>query len=927
VFAPNHGELEIDDWRLPIGEPWRFAHRLDPSRVLRRRVLTCLLLLFGTVPRGALAEAPPEAPIPVLLDNMDGPQPALRLINHRRGLAIIGQRIDSSRTRFGGGSEHIRLTCPAGDSAQLAYSIPPAPVIEELRAEAWAICNRPGLRLAAMVVLPRTKNPATGLPFELLVRGALNNEHGHWQQLVLENFAQEVAGLTRVARVQHGSDLDQRGAYVSQLVLLTPGGSGVTEVAVDRLAVFGVISSDLALPDPASNSPARGGSASPRLPAKQGTNFSAGPPAQASETLRIIEWQGEPLSQLAQLGFDAVAMRRLPTAAESVQAAQNGLSLICPPPTPEQLTTGGLGDELSAVKIWDLGEQQTTDELELAERWQQLLKRYDAHHHRPILVTAQLYAREASRIGDIVLLNRPLLGSNLSLQDYSTWLTGRRRLVRPGTPIWTTVETQRSPQVTRQVDALCPGAGSANSASYAQIVAMTAAAIGAESRGFYFRSSTSLANKDPDTRRRALGLELVNLRLGLAKPWLTHGKIMTGARATLPHLSALVLQAERSHLLVPIHWSDTFAASQPQDALGPVSFVVPGVAESSEAYLITLAGPERLRHWRVTGGIRVSIDKLPHDAFVLLTDDRQAFSQLAGYLRRQLPRAARLHRELAALRLQESIQVTQQLSASLTAAHDLQERLGQARRELQLCDQHLASQKFELAYATSEKVGQSLDYCEKLLRDEVHPLLDLGLATLPDQHRLQTALSHSATGANRLTGGDFEDLPAMLASGWRHQQLPLDGVSTAVRLSPTAPRSGLYCLELEAQPVDNEALSTVVPTAPVWITSAPISAKAGELIEITGFARVPSELLGSVDGLQIIDSLGGAHWAHRVPATPSWQPFRLLRVATVDTQVSVTLALTGFGTAQVDNLAIRAVRLPTAPVAPQTARQPQQRPR
>ena len=126
------------------------------------------------------------------------------------------------------------------------------------------------------------------------------------------------------------------------------------------------------------------------------------------------------------------------------------------------------------------------------------------------------------------------------------------------------------------------------------------------------------------------------------------------------------------------------------------------------------------------------------------------------------------------------------------------------------------------------------------------------------------------------------------------------------------PRGGKYCLELEALPESETATARMVPTAPVWITSAPISAKAGELIVISGYVRVPENLLNTVDGLQIMDSLGGPEMAHRFTLAQSWQNFRLLRVARNDTEVSVTIALTGLGKAQVDDLTIHTLKMPPA---------------
>ena len=143
-----------------------------------------------------------------------------------------------------------------------------------------------------------------------------------------------------------------------------------------------------------------------------------------------------------------------------------------------------------------------------------------------------------------------------------------------------------------------------------------------------------------------------------------------------------------------------------------------------------------------------------------------------------------------------------------------------------------------------------------------------------------------------------------------------------MRLSPTAPHSGAYCLELKARSLDADAPAPVVPTAPVWVKSRPVRVRAGELVEITGQARVPEELLGSVDGLEIIDTLGGPELATRIKAAPSWQPFRMIRAATADVDVTVTIALTGLGAAQVDDLGIRTLRLSGANPPTQTPQPP-----
>jgi hypothetical protein len=636
---------------------------------------------------------------------------------------------------------------------------------------------------------------------------------------------------------------------------------------------------------------------------------------------------------LARIGFQAVGLSRLPTADELQQARKLGLSLISPPPTPQQITAEGIPAEFAPVLAWDLGDQLSAHDLDQMVRWRQLIKRYDARDDRPTVLAPQLFTREASRIADVVLLDRSMLGSGLALRDYATWLTHRSRLARPGTPIWTRLETQLSPRQVDQVRALGGALGTSAVASYLQLASFTSAAIGVKTRGFYFESDSSLAAADPATLERVQALELINLRLGLLEPWLAAGKMLASARSTEPQLTALVLQAERSHLLVPIWWSDNLTSVNAPPATGPLSFVVPGVADSSEAYLLTLGGPQRLRHRRVTGGIRISLERLPADGLVMLTDDPSAFSQVARYLRSCAPRATQLRRNLAARHWQTCARVYPTVPSQTVLQEELQGSLAAAKRALEACDQHAANRDYESAYQQADAAEQILSESDYLLWQETtagqsvaeNPLV-LSIATLADLVRVNGLLSRSPGGENRLPLGGFENLPTLLAAGWRHQQLSIEGITTAVRLSPTAPHGGAYCLELEARPVDAHAPAPVVPASPVWVKSRPVRIRAGELVEITGQVRVPKALLGSVDGLEIIDTLGGPELATRIQAAPSWQRFRMIRAATADTDLTITIALTGLGTAQVDNLAIRTlhgadVNPPTQPPQPPTANQ------
>ncbi|MEM8946631.1 MAG: hypothetical protein AAGD11_15770 [Planctomycetota bacterium] len=874
--------------------------------------LPALVLWLFLVAIGSSAQSQPSStPLtPAFTDNMDDGQTALRLLSSGDSFRLLSNSIDRRTYQNGAGAARIHLRGPAGHTAEIGYAIGRAPVIQELQIRTDLVSSRAGVRLAARIVLPRSINPSTGQPFALLVRGTSVGAGRNWERLSLDDLPQKLANHARVARSQHRTALDERGAYVSHVIFLTPGGSGVTELIVDRVQVYGVVQ----------NPPTAVNSANAKTPTGSRPIFQRNDQQrraaqrQKVRIPRVIQWQGEPFEFLQQLGFNTIGMDRMPTDAELRQAERLGVALFCPPPSPLDLDKGAITDEHNSVLAWNLGDQLSVDDLAHVERWERLVTRYDPISTRPTVLAPQLNTLEASRVTDVILIGRPAVGADVSLREHSAWLAQRQHLARPGTPTWTKIETQPSRRQRLQIAALSSAEVAAGPTSYHQLCGLVSAAFGVKSRGFYFTSQKSLDSTDPATQRRAMAATLTNLRIQLAEPWLLAGKEVSSARASRPDLSALVLQAERSHLLVPVWWQQNMQASAHPRSDGPVSFVVPGVAESSEAFLVTVGGIQRVRHRRVTGGIRISLDQLPIDGYLLLSDDPQAIAQVTGYVRRVGPRAARLQRDLVSMQLQEVSSVTARLgSANNDPA--LMGNLAATKTKLAECDQYLKSRSFALAYLSADAGSTAINEVQKQLSAEQGrgaapqgSSISHAWIPLPDQLDLQRTLSRAPLSTNLLRGGGFEDLASLLEYGWRHKQLTIDGITTAVRLSPAAPHSGTYCLELEARAIDPSAPTTIVPTAPVWISSSPLSVRRGDLLEITGVARVAEPVVGSIDGLQIIDSLGGVDLALRIQDAPTWQPFKLIRAATSDTEVTVTIALSGLGKAQVDDVALRVVR-------------------
>jgi hypothetical protein len=390
-------------------------------------------------------------------------------------------------------------------------------------------------------------------------------------------------------------------------------------------------------------------------------------------------------------------------------------------------------------------------------------------------------------------------------------------------------------------------------------------------------------------------------------------------------LSAVVLTNPKGRLLVPLPRAQGQQSAFGGWPTGPGSFTIPGASEASDAYELTPAGLQPLPHKRVTGGIRVALDSC-HESLILLTNDRLLLSNLSRRIEKTAERAAQLKRAVA------TDQVS--MSGSGEAAPDQQS----AARDKKPTDPLLVARSRLAALDSKTSTGgpaaswQQASAALEAACNAQHSLLQQGAdtsdigsnplllhtLTLPLAQRF-AAVPQSA-GLGGLAAGDFESLDDMLRAGWRHFQHRQTGVSQSVELSTESPHSGRYSLHLSATPERKQDAESVLETAPLWVTSAPVPVQTGDRVTIRGWIRVPEPITGSVDGLLIADSFGGPALALRVRETSDWQSFTLVRAATSSAPLTVTLALTGFGHVHLDDISVETSSVNNRQAQPSLAR-------
>ncbi|MEA1952592.1 MAG: hypothetical protein U9N87_14525, partial [Planctomycetota bacterium] len=563
-----------------------------------------------------------------------------------------------------------------------------------------------------------------------------------------------------------------------------------------------------------------------------------------------IQYRGESLSGIKDLGFNTVWLDRPADRKFLVEADRLGLWVVCPPPYLHEENTRidrtapakRIGSEYRPVLAWNMGVGESEEDLKKIRAWARQVRAADLPSRRPLVCRPETDLRGFSRFVDLLMVSHSPLATSLELNDYGTWVRQRPRLARPGTILWTSVQTQPALTLEHQWAVLGKEHSLPPLIGSEQIRLMAYTAIAAGSRGLMFDSRTSLDATDAATRARAAALELLNLELKLIRPWVSAGRVASTITSSQPEVSGAVLRLKRSRLLLPI-WTGRGAQFVPgQAATKTISFIVPGVPDSHRAYEISAGGISPVRHQqRVTGGMQVALDEFSLSRPILLTEDRQVTDTLTRRAREPglARRYAELYRRLAARKLQVDEDVDRRMSAQ-PEVWQTDDNLQLARKYLQACDAKIAQGDHQSACVEAQRSMRMLRILErknwlsatKGLKTPVASPATTCFSTIPWHWDLTRRTRGWQLGMNCLPVGDFEDVSSMVAAGWRHMQHKSPGVATLAEVVPQAAHSGRGGLRLTAIAEDSEQPPALVESPPVWLSSPPLDVEVGTLIRI-----------------------------------------------------------------------------------------------
>jgi hypothetical protein len=374
----------------------------------------------------------------------------------------------------------------------------------------------------------------------------------------------------------------------------------------------------------------------------------------------------------------------------------------------------------------------------------------------------------------------------------------------------------------------------------------------------------------------------------------------------------------------------------PQMALNDLKMIIPGAADNAQPYLLSFGGVEVLERKRQPGGVGFTIPEFDTSAMVLLTTDAAEAAQLKAAIEAVRPRAIDMAIKQARMRLETVTDLNGRLARDGHAVDQSSDLIALAGRTLQSALDAQARGDFDLAWLEARRTTRPLRVLMRQHFDDANKAMVAAVSgsrarlaasaaapglivpptasaalmsfdTLPQHYVWCDWARGGGFGTSLLEGGSFDDAtPTDLAdAGWTDAGRRDTRILGTVKLVPPegAPAdSPARLLQLDVP--DNRAASFLDHPAAA-VQTPPIPVKGRQLVRIRVRAKMVQRTATGAGGLIVRDSLGGEQLQFRSSdALPQWTEIVLFRRVPEDGEMTVTLGLAGFGSAQFDDLTV-----------------------
>ena len=840
--------------------------------------------------------------------------------------------ISNVQDEFHSEPDSQRIHCHAtwGTKALIARDVRPAWVINELKPFLWVKATRPNIQLYARVVLPRTNDPVENGPMTVLLPGPVYLNEGSWQKLDFSNMRQSLPELLEEAvwklRTKYEQPVDSGEAYLDKLVLNVYTGPGTSTIWIDDVEVAGAVSAQESIAGQDQNRASYdthvrqvgyqefAGQANLR-PALGRVNGTILEVRDQPFFVRSIQHNGEPFEVLSELGFNTVELKRTATIQELRHAERLDMWIICPPPESAGLKT--ISAEYDRVLAWSLGQNLDYTDLQRMESRTREVRESDFREGRPTVAFASSGMYEMARVADILSVGFEPMGGSFALNQYSEWLQQRAELAKRTVPLWASIQTEVSKTVSMQTAALGTRVPPMPLAA-SKIKFMAYEAIAGGARGLRFLSRSRLDAQNPVANLRSLSLRWLNAHLRQLEPWISGGAVVSSSQPGSGGDQLTTLATPNAKLILIQRGSQREQMVAGRTPVSDFRFTERSLGPSEGTYHLSESGMIPLDQGRTVAGNEIKIQNCGMLEAVLVTQDPTVISRLAdSYLLNGSETLAQMHLGIARQWMTIVSLINEQLTRlgqnSPTASGSINEANNALQQAQSLVNNGSAMTANRLMFVADQKLAAAqrdiLSTARSPFASQTSSPLLTHISLVPTHFELVRRINPQGWEANGLAGGDFENLEHMTRNNWENHRTNDDTQRTHVELTTEAAVRGKHSLQMSVTSVDGDPGGLLVDRTPLWIKSSPVSVKGGQLVRIHGWIKIDRPITGSLDGLMVIDSIGGPQMAERLLLTQGWQEFTIYRCPARNTDVRITFALTGYGVVTIDEVDIRVIDL------------------
>ena len=500
-----------------------------------------------------------------------------------------------------------------------------------------------------------------------------------------------------------------------------------------------------------------------------------------------------------------------------------------------------------------------------------------------------------------------------------------------------------------------------------QIRILTYLAIASGCRGLGYWSDKFLSKDTHHGKDRLLEIALLNSEIDILRGVLasaTDPAVWVGTSDG--RVPAAIVRGPKDILVIPVWLGEGTQYTPSIAALSQLKVTVPQVPEGSIVWRVTAAGYEQLPLTvRKPNGLEITIPDFDVACAIVITPDLGPTGKVARGQDHATFRSGETAARWAQLQAVEQYEKTCRTHAAIIAAGGLEheftpELLAASKESMGKAREFFDNKQWDVAYRESRKALRPLRSLMRADWDRAVQSLDAPSASpfavsfysLPQHYALAAEVRGSRPAGNGFPHGGFElnkKAPAEGAAvdslpGWKARKTILDAAEgVAAILNSDAPgvadpplppivisternaaqRATLPSPDLRRPNLCNHTLALTIsprptkekdgsPAAPtqaleraiVAVDSPAADFAPGGLVRVSFWAKVPTGVTAAADGLVVFDSAGGEPLGVRVRFQPNWKQFNLYRRVPPDGKISMTFALTGFGTAYIDDVKI-----------------------